>query len=129
MQNENLKEKENKVHLHPVQFIGILFSIVFEFLGFLILFFFFGFLLQKYVFDGSPFVLILSVLVGFSLGMYFLYQRSKRLSSASLKDLKKQEIRGFLFRREKDYQQKMEELQKKIQETENHLEKFIKKNK
>ncbi|GIX43066.1 MAG: hypothetical protein KatS3mg129_2799 [Leptospiraceae bacterium] len=120
---KNLKEKE----IHPIQFMGIILAIVFEFLGFLLFFGIVGYLIQYHFFQDNPLVLILSMFVGMMIGIYYMYNRAKNLSKIRISKLKKESINQFFYNREKQTKERIEKTRKEIEDTKEKLDKYFKK--
>ncbi len=115
---------ENKIKQITIfQLMGIIFAIVFEFLGFLLFFGVLGYFLQLYFID-HPLVMVISIFAGLMIGIYYMYRRANVLSSVQIKK-EKSSIDSIVFKNEELTKNRIEQLKKEIKEQDNKMQKFF----
>jgi F0F1-type ATP synthase assembly protein I len=127
----NKKQKDPNMpqqEITPIQFMGIIFAIVFEFLGFLLFFGIVGYLVQKKLFDDNPMVLTISIFIGMMVGIYYMYNRTKNISKIRIAKLKKESMNQVFFNREKETKERIEKTKKEIKDYTKKMDQYFKKN-
>lgn len=124
---EQKKIKIDKKEIHPIQFIGIITAIVFEFLGFLLFFGIIGYFVEHQWFKDNSLILIFSLFIGMMIGIYYMYKRAKSLSQISISKIKKESFSTFFIDREKQTKERIEKTKKDIEESQKKLNKYLKK--
>ncbi len=114
---------ENKIKQITIfQLMGIIFAIVFEFLGFLLFFGVVGYFLQLYFID-SPLVMVISIFTGLVIGIYYMYRRANELSSVQIK--KENTSIDSVYKNEELTKNRIEQLKKELKEQESKMQKFF----
>jgi F0F1-type ATP synthase assembly protein I len=124
----NKKQKDPKMpqqEITPIQFMGIIFAIVFEFLGFLLFFGIVGYLVQKKLFDDNPMVLTISIFIGMMVGIYYMYNRTKNISKIRIAKLKKESMNQIFFNREKETKERIEKTKKEIKDYTKKMDQYF----
>jgi len=124
---EQKKIKIDKKEIPPIQFIGIITAIVFEFLGFLLFFGIIGYFVGHHWFKDNSLILIFSLFIGMMIGIYYMYKRAKSLSQISISKIKKESLSTFFIDREKQTKERIEKTKKDIEESQKKLNKYLKK--
>ncbi len=110
-------------YFHPVKFIGMILSIVFEFIGFLLFFAFAGYFLMNQFYKENYLVFLIFIFMGFFSGIYYIYKRAKSLSEYKL--LK--ENSSNIFRKENSVEKKILEVRKELNEYDKLMQSRFKK--
>ncbi|MFN4151811.1 MAG: hypothetical protein ACK4IX_12795, partial [Candidatus Sericytochromatia bacterium] len=91
----------------------------------LFLFGLFGYYIQTQFFNENFIVLILSLFFGMMIGIYFMYNRAKKLSNIKVEEEKIQ-FKNILTSKEKKTQDRIQKIQKEIQDYGNFLDSKLK---
>ncbi len=108
--------------------MGIIFAIVFEFLGFLLFFGIVGYFVQKKLFDDNPLILIISLFVGMMVGIYYMYNRTRNISKIRIAKLKKESMNQVFLNREKETKERIEKTKKEIEHYTKKMDRYFKDN-
>lgn len=127
MKLRNHQNKTNTKEISVVQFTGLIFATIFEFLGFLFFFAVMGYYIQNYFFKDNFIILTLFIFLGLIVGLLYMYKKVRFLSSVKVSNTVKKTIGNIFFAREKETQKRIQNVREDLREYEKKMEELLKK--